>query len=178
VSTAPGLAPSPLDLDRFMAEEYPGVVAAVRLIAGDTSDAEDAVQDALVRLLSRPPAAPLRSVAAWVTVVASNEARMRHRRAGAERRALDRLDVPTVHEPDDVAQRRTVLDALHALPVGQRQVAVLHYLLDASVADVAAALGVTEGTVKTQLHRARAALAAALGDAAGGAPDQEVTRDA
>lgn len=173
MSTAPGLAPSPVDLDRFMAEDYPGVVAAVRLIARDTGAAEDAVQDALVRLLSRPPATPLRSVAAWVTVVAANEARMRHRRAGAERRALDRLDPPSDQAPEDVAGRHAVLDALDALPLGQRQVAVLHYLLDASVADVAATLGVSEGTVKTQLHRARAALAAALRE-----PEEEVATGA
>lgn len=169
VSASPSLAPPPpaVDLDRFMAEDYPGVVAAVRLITGDRTAAEDAVQDALVRLLSAPPAEPLRSVAAWVTVVASNAARSVHRRAGSEARALERVaHRRTVEAPDDaeaVAQNRTVLDALAHLPLGQRQVCVLHYYLDMPVAHVAAGLGVSEGTVKTQLHRARAALATALG---------------
>lgn len=172
VSTSPALAPRPVvDLDRFMVEDYPGVVAAVRLIAGDRAAAEDAVQDALVRLLQSPPSEPLRSPAAWVTVVASNTARSAHRRSGSEQRALERVahrtpdgtaaDVDTVGQ--EVSHRRTVLDAVAALPLGQRQVCVMHYYLDASVAEIASGLGVTDGTVKTQLHRARASLAAALG---------------
>jgi RNA polymerase sigma-70 factor (ECF subfamily) len=49
------------------------------------------------------------------------------------------------------------------LPERQREIVLLHYYLDASVADTAAAMGISEGTVKTQLHRARAKLADALG---------------
>jgi RNA polymerase sigma-70 factor (ECF subfamily) len=41
-------------------------------------------------------------------------------------------------------------------------VCTLHYLLDQSVESIAEGLGVTEGTIKTQLHRARKALAAQL----------------
>ncbi|MEL6984139.1 MAG: sigma factor-like helix-turn-helix DNA-binding protein, partial [Actinomycetota bacterium] len=44
----------------------------------------------------------------------------------------------------------------------QRQVVALYYLMDLSVADVAASLGVANGTVKTHLHRGRTALRAAL----------------
>ena len=51
-----------------------------------------------------------------------------------------------------------------ALSDGQRTAVLLHYYLDSPVADIADALGVTEGTVKTQLHRGRQALAAALGE--------------
>jgi RNA polymerase sigma-70 factor, ECF subfamily len=40
----------------------------------------------------------------------------------------------------------------------------LRYFLDLSVDDIAAQLGVTSGTVKTSLHRARATLAEVLGD--------------
>jgi len=49
------------------------------------------------------------------------------------------------------------------LPRQQKQVCVLHYLLDHSVVSIAEALGVSEGTVKTQLHRARKSLAERLG---------------
>lgn len=160
--TASVLAPE-VDLDRFMARDYPGVVAAVRFIAGDRTAAEDAVQDALVRLLSNPPAQAVRSVAAWVTVVASNEARARHRRAGSERRAVERLGARPDHTEDAHAgEHGDLLAALAGLPLGQRQVCVMHYYLDLSVADIAADLGVSTGTVKTQLHRARAALAAVV----------------
>jgi RNA polymerase sigma-70 factor, ECF subfamily len=50
------------------------------------------------------------------------------------------------------------------LPRRQREVVVLHYFLDLAVDDIAAQLNVTSGTVKTSLHRARAALATVLGD--------------
>jgi RNA polymerase sigma factor (sigma-70 family) len=55
-----------------------------------------------------------------------------------------------------------VARALEALPRRQREVAVLRYLLEMSTAEVAAALGITEGTVKSSLARARAHLVEAL----------------
>ena len=52
--------------------------------------------------------------------------------------------------------------ALRALPVGQRQVLVLHHLAGLPVAEVAAELGLPAGTVKARLSRGRAALARRL----------------
>lgn len=154
-----------VDLDDFVSREYPKVVAAVALIAGNRQDAADAVQDALVGYLARPPAREIRNLAAWITVVASNRARDLRRSRAAEARALSRVesggsvagDLATTGGLDvDVAR------ALSRLPERQRQVCVLHYLLDQSVDQVAEGLGVTTGTVKTQLHRARASLATQL----------------
>lgn len=167
-------------LREFLEHDYTGVVAAVGLISRDRAGAEDAVQDALVKLLTRPPAEPLRSVAAWVTVVASNEARTRLRRQGAEDRAVTRLggrrdpgDPLPDAVVDAVLDNERVLAAMHELPLRQRQIAVLHYYLDTAVLDIASGLGVSEGTVKTQLHRARRTLAEVLGTDAGdeAAPD-------
>jgi len=152
-----------LALEQFVETEYPAVVAAVRLITGNRHEADDAVQDALVGYLARPPARQVTNVAAWITVVASNRARDRHRRRAAEQRALARLGPPS--EPtSDVSEGpdADVPAALHELPPGQRQVCVLHYLLDQSVAEIAEGLRLSAGTVKTQLHRARTALAARL----------------
>ena len=59
---------------------------------------------------------------------------------------------------------RRLDDALGALPIGQRAVVVLRYYLDWSVADIAAALGLPAGTVKSRLHRALAALQHEMGD--------------
>ena len=74
-----------------MAGEYPRVVAAVRLITGDYDVAADAVQDAIVGLLTTPPPTEPHNYAAYITVVASNKARDILRRRGAERRAYDKL---------------------------------------------------------------------------------------
>lgn len=157
-----------LDLEAFVATEYSRVVAAVRLITGDHDTAADAVQDAIVGLLSRPPRHEPDNYAAYITVVASNKARDALRRRGAERRAYDKL--PPAR--DEITDHLSSLDldvaaALRGLPDRQREICVLHYLMDHSVEQIASALGVSTGTVKTQLHRGRGALATALGKEAG-----------
>lgn len=167
---ATSLAAAGFDLDRFVADDYPAVVAAVGLITGDRAGAEDSVQDVLVGLLSRPPAAPIERLAAWVTVAAANRSRSALRRRGAEGRALERLGRRAgphhgaAVEPASSDDTAEVLAAIGRLPDQQRQVCVMHYYLDESVAGIAAALGVADGTVKTQLHRARTTLASVLGE--------------
>jgi RNA polymerase sigma factor (sigma-70 family) len=54
--------------------------------------------------------------------------------------------------------------ALQSLPRRQREATVLRYYLDMDVAEIAQVLRINEGTAKTTLHRARRALAEALGD--------------
>ena len=62
--------------------------------------------------------------------------------------------------------------ALAALPRRQREVAVVRFLLEMSTAEVATTLGISEGTVKSSLARARAHLIDALA-----LHDAEVTND-
>jgi RNA polymerase sigma-70 factor (ECF subfamily) len=152
-----------LDLEAFVAHEYPRVVGAVGLITGNRRDAADAVQDAIVGYLSSPPSRTIENLAAWITVVASNRLRDRYRSTQAELRAVGRVGVHDEATTDEL----TVLDvdvreALLALPLQQRQVCTLHYLMDQSVETIAEGLGVSTGTVKTQLHRARTRLATQL----------------
>lgn len=152
-----------VDLDDFVATQYPKVVAAVGLITGNRQDAADAVQDALLGYMSKPPTVPVKNVAAWITVVASNRLRDSYRSKAAEERALAKVGV--VDEESAEASELLDIDvkaALKNLPMQQRQVVTLHYLMDQSVETIAEGLGVTSGTVKTQLHRARRALAAQL----------------
>lgn len=157
-----------VDLDAFVTSEYSKVVAAVGLITGNRQDAADAVQDALVGFLAKPPARRIDNIAAWITVVAANRARDLMRSRAAESRAFAKVGV----SDETVGLELSGLDvdvhsALAALPDRQRQVCVLHYLLDQSVVQIADGLGVSEGTVKTQLHRARTSLAARLGGGRG-----------
>ena len=68
-----------------------------------------------------------------------------------------------VPEPFTRAADRIDIHRLLAhLPRHQREVVVLYYLLDQSVAGIAAELETSPGTVKATLHRARAALAEQL----------------
>ncbi len=148
----------------FVAADYPRVVAAVAAATRSDDGAEDAVQDALIKVLDADPLPT--NLRAWVTTVAINRRRDLQRRTSAERRAVGRLDVPSPEDPTaDVAERSALMVAVDALPERQRQIVLMHYYLDTSVADIASSLGVSPGTVKTQLHRGRAALADHVGGA-------------
>lgn len=156
------------ELNEFVSTHYRRVVGAVTLITGDRAAAEDAVQDAIVKAWERHDQ-QLDRLAAWITVVASNGARDVGRRSTAERRAIERVG----HRAETVSVDPLPLDAelvsaVTELPLRERQAAVLHYVHDLSVADVASAMDVADGTVKTLLSRARGHLAAAL-DSDGGA---------
>jgi RNA polymerase sigma-70 factor (ECF subfamily) len=73
-----------------------------------------------------------------------------------QRRDEAQLDGPG---PDRVA----LVAALATLPDVHRRAMVLRYLADLTIAEIAEREGVAEGTVKSWLHRGRAALAARLG---------------
>lgn len=147
----------------FLHTSYPRLVAAVALTSGSRPAAEDAVQEALIRAWERSDKGEeIDSLEGWVTTVALNLARSGLRRLRSERRARARLDASIVGEPP-TADRLDVDRALAALPRRQREVAVLRYYLQLSTREVASALELDEGTVKSTLFRARAALAQALG---------------
>lgn len=144
-------------LRAFLATDYARVVGVVALVCPSRALAEDAVQDALLATWTRGDDPD--SYTAWVTTVALNRARSATRRLRAEQRAVDRL--PAAPAPED-AVVADVARALTRLSLRQRQVTVLRYWLDLDVAAIARVLGVSDGTVKTQLSRARAALAPLL----------------
>jgi RNA polymerase sigma-70 factor (ECF subfamily) len=101
---------------------------------------------------------------AWVTRVSLNLAKSRLRRVRAEARARQRLG-PEVDHAALEGTKTDVERALHTLPRRQREVIVLRYYLGMDVLEVARILGVSDGTVKTLLFRARRALATQLGEA-------------
>ena len=156
----------------FLARDYPRLVNAVALASGSYPAAEDAVQEALVRAWIRSERGEgVESLPAWVAAVALNLTRSGWRRTMAERRARRRLPERSgAATPSE--EHMDVARALEALPRRQREVAVLRYLLEMSTAEVAATLGIAEGTVKSSLARARAHLAEALQ-----LHDTEVTND-
>lgn len=146
----------------FLETSYPRLVAAVALVAGSRDAAEDAVQEALARAWERAGAEQIRSLPAWVMRVSLNLSKSRWRRLRAEARAQERLSQPPA--PAIAEPRPDVERALARLPRRQREVTVLRYYLGMDVSEIADTLGVSDGTVKTQLFRARRALAELLGD--------------
>ena len=157
----------------FLSRDYPRLVNAVALASGSYPAAEDAVQEALVRAWMRSERGEqVESLPAWVAAVALNLTRSGWRRTMAERRARRRFPERSSMVSPPSEEHVDVARALEALPRRQREVAVLRYLLEMSTAEVAATLGITEGTVKSSLARARAHLAEALA-----VHDTEVTND-
>jgi RNA polymerase sigma-70 factor (ECF subfamily) len=122
------------------------------------------VQEAFARAVARPNGfAGIDNPEAWLRTVALNVVRRRWRRRKVLDLILLRERVTQRYteagpEPD----RTDLTEALNTIPRGYREVIVLHYYADLSLEEIAAALNVPAGTVKSRLSRGRAALAAAL----------------
>ena len=134
------------------------------LITGSAADAEDAVQEALVkayRALGRfRPGEPFRP---WLLAIVANEARNRRRSAGRRERlglraAEDPLSGGAVPSPEaallDAERREELLAAVNDLREDDRLAISCRYFLGLSEEETAAALGWRRGTVKSRTSRA------------------------
>jgi RNA polymerase sigma-70 factor, ECF subfamily len=133
-------------------------------VTGDLHEAEEVVQEAFARASVRW--ARLRDYdvpEAWVRRVAMNLAADRARRLRRQARAILRIGPPP-EVPSASVEALALAEALRGLPVRQRQVIVLHYLVDLPVEEVARTMAMPEGTVKSLLARGRRALAAKLAE--------------
>jgi RNA polymerase sigma-70 factor (sigma-E family) len=141
------------------------------LLCGDDGQAEDLVQDALVRAFARPLRAPRPGAAeAYVRVIMVNRfIDIARRRSRWDRAAPLVRDAEVASDPaDQVLTREVLLAALDDLSPRQRACVVLRFYRDLPVAQIAAALGVGEGTVKRYLSEAMTRLAARLSPADNG----------
>jgi RNA polymerase sigma-70 factor (ECF subfamily) len=147
----------------FLHTSYPRLVAAITLTSGSRPAAEDAVQEALLRAWERSERGDsIESLNAWVATVALNLARSGLRRVMAERKARSRLR--SVAGADLIGPERVDVErALAKLPRRQRESVACRYYLGMDTKEIAKVLKVSEGTVKSTLFRARAALAVSLG---------------
>ena len=149
---------------------YTALVRLATLVVGDVGIAEQVTQDAFVKLQLRWGG--LRDVAkapAYLrsAVLNGSRSQLRRRRVG-DRHDARRTAVPASVTPESATVRRAeherVVAALRRLPRRQREAVALKYYLDLPEADIAAAMGVSGGAVKTHLHRGLAALAQDLGE--------------
>src|SRR5262249_5640775 len=141
-----------------------GLIRLAVVMLGNRQAAEDVVQEAFCGLYRRwsqlaEPDRALFYVRASVLNGCRSELRVRLRNSRRASRAL----------PDSVAsaeelvliadEHREVLAAIRRLPDRQREALVLRYFLDLPEPDIARAMGITRGTVKSTTSRALAALA-------------------
>ncbi len=124
-----------------------------RAVIGSRAAAEDAVQEAFLRAwraIGRYD--PQRAFEPWLATIVVRECR---RALAKETRRRAVLPQP---QPD--APGGALFDAVENLPCKLREVVALHHMSGYSVQECAQVLQVPLGTVKSRLHRARAALAA------------------
>lgn len=134
---------------------------ALVLVIGDVSLAAEATDEALARAWSSWPAvSSYADPAGWVYRVGKNWAISWRRKLSLRpTRPVEDLERSVADDADATAIRADTLGFLERLTREHREVLVLHHVLDWSVEEVAAALGVPVGTVKSRLSRARAAAA-------------------
>jgi RNA polymerase sigma-70 factor (sigma-E family) len=158
------------EFDRFAAQAWDPLLRTGFLMTGDARDAEDLVQETLLRVARRwhrvrgmdHPAAYARQV--LINLVQHEAGRRSRQRAelwphdgGAE--VADDSAALALREVEDLAEFRW---ALAALPARQRAVLVLRYWADLPVAEVAGILGCSEATVRSTASRAAGRLAGVL----------------
>ena len=151
--------------DPFFRREYPIMVSLVVALTGDRELARDLAQESLLRAYRDwPQLVSLDRPGAWCRQVAINLVRDGWRRRRSEAAAIDRLRRERVHAvPAPRSPSDEFWSAVRALPGRQREAIALYYVGDRSVSEIAATLGIAEGTVKGILFDARRALAARLG---------------
>lgn len=139
------------------------------LLCGDWHRADDHAQAAFVKLHRHWRRIRDRdALDAWMRRTLVHSIVDESRRPWRRERFVDEMpaDAGTVESgADGVATRHVLVDGLRSVPPRQRAVLVLRFLEGLDVAGTAAALGCSEGTVKSQTSHGLAALRAVLGDA-------------
>jgi RNA polymerase sigma-70 factor (sigma-E family) len=151
------------DFDEFVASSAESLLRTAHLITWDASEAEDLVQECLLKVARRwPRVRRMGQPMAYARRVLINLAV-----DGSERRSRRHVELDTAHAlADDPAQdtladldtRDELLAALAGLTARQRAVLVLRYFNDLTETDVAELLGCSTGTVKSNASRGLARL--------------------
>ena len=157
--------------------------AVCRRVAGGTRDADDALQETLIRIVRGLDSFDGRSsFSTWAYRIATNtsldELRKRRRRPQLQVVTDDEPREPTdeiAHRTvEAVVERSAIGEALAQLPDEFRAAVVLRDVGDLDYAEIAEVLGVPVGTVKSRIARGRGMLAAQLGNQL--PPDERPTR--
>jgi len=164
-------------MDELLRRHYDRVHGVCRRIAGTTRDADDAAQEAMIRIVRNLDRFDGRSsFGTWVYRIATNSAldELRRRKRQPQLHLLrpdDDDSRPTeqaddrAHQPIDAVADRLSIDAiLLELPEDFRVPVVLRDVGDLDYAEIAATLEIPIGTVKSRIARGRRMLADRLGN--------------
>lgn len=149
-------------LARLVARWQPRLLRHAWRVLGDGERARDAVQEAwieIIRGLGRLD--DVVAFPAWAFRIVTRRCQRMFQRAARDRRDAEAMAVeddapaPGHESAEFAAELALVQQAMATLPAGQRAALALFYLEDLSVAEIAVALDVPPGTVKTRLMHAR-----------------------
>lgn len=156
-------------LDQLLRRHYDKIHAVCRRVAGGSRDADDACQEALIKIARSLPRFDGRSsFSTWAYRIATNasldELRKRQRRPllltvdedGSQAEPVDPLADRTLTSIDD---RLAIDEAFNELPDDYRAAVVLRDVVDLDYAEIADVLDVPVGTVKSRIARGRSMLA-------------------
>ena len=168
-------------LGPLFASYMPQLYRTALRVAGTPQDAEDALQDGLLRAVSHLQEFAGRSrFSTWLTSIVTNAALMRLRRIHPDRvisidQKLDREDQPLANRiadprpnPEEMYARQERLQilerGLQTLPAAYRNAVRLRDVQGMSTKEAAEALGLPLGSLKSQLHRGRLKLVEEVGE--------------
>jgi RNA polymerase sigma-70 factor (sigma-E family) len=166
VATEPRAWSADLAVTELYSVQYKALVRLAAMLVRDTSTAEEVVQEAFIamhdgwhRLKDAEKAlAYLRQA-----VVNRSRSVLRHRMVVEKNAPKPAPDMPSAeHGAMALLERSAVIAALRGLPERQREAIVLRYYADLSEAEIAAAMRISRGAVKSHTARAMAALKAVL----------------
>lgn len=160
-----------MTFDALLAAHAPRALAAATGYLGDEQEAREAAQEALLKAVrARDRYDRRRPFYPWLRRIVRNTCfdrldRRRHAAVPGLREEWVESEQPTVldrlAQDESIARVRAGLDRLTP---EHREILVLRHFEDLSYAEIAAELGVAEGTVMSRLYRARKALVRALGE--------------
>lgn len=146
-----------MTFEEFVAEQGGSLLRLAYVLTTDRHQAEDLVQSCLAQAFTKwPTVRQAESPVAYVRRILINQhlSWKRRRWTTEAPTELDDLDQPVDDAVDIVLSRDTIRSLIAGLPPRARTVLVLRYYADLADADIAAALGVSEGTVRATASRA------------------------
>jgi RNA polymerase sigma-70 factor (ECF subfamily) len=151
------------DFESFVRSSYPGLVGVATALTGSVDDAEDVVQDTMLKAFVRwDRISGYEHPQGWAHRVLVNRCVGWWRRRRTEARYLAGLRRQEQATPGPSIEALAFWQAVRRLPQRHQQVVALYYAGDLTVDEVAGVLSVPPGTVRSDLTRARAALATLL----------------
>lgn len=156
-----------LEFEEFFRAEYQGLVRAFYVLTADRAEAEELAQEAMARAYERwDRVGAMESPAGYLYRIGVNlnRHRLRHLAVRARRLLAMTRDTQSEQAP---GVRREIAEAIASLSRGQREAFMLVEWLGLNAEEAGQVLGIAPASVRSRVHRAKAALRSRLSDEGG-----------